>query len=102
MGVLALVFSILGLLLLPIIIRPSVRSLDFRPISRLFFWFFILVAFVLGWLGAKPIAYPFLNLGQIFSFLYFFFILFLFPFVAWLESSLWFMDLREKECVALK
>jgi len=90
LGVLALLFSILSLLVLPLIVRPSVRSLDFRPLSRVFFWYFVLVSCLLGWLGAKPIAYPFLNLVQFSSFFYFFLLLFFLPFLARLEASLWF------------
>jgi len=90
LGVLALLFSILVLLLLPHIVIPNTRSLDFRPLSKALFWFFLLVSCLLGWLGAKPASYPYVTIAQISTFFYFFILIFLFPFVAELENRIWF------------
>lgn len=89
LGVLALIFSILALIALPFIIKPDVRSLDFRPLAKFFFWVFLFDTFILGWLGAKPAAYPFTVVGQIATFLYFFLLLALFPYLARFEALLW-------------
>lgn len=89
LGVLALLLSILVLLFLPYIIKPLSRSLDFRPFSKAVFWIFLVVTLILGWVGAKPAAYPYVDVAQVATFLYFFLLLFLFPFVAWLEAKLW-------------
>jgi len=89
LGVVALLLSILVLLVLPYIVKPLSRSLDFRPFSKAVFWSFVVVALILGWVGAKPAAYPFINVAQVATFLYFFFLLFLFPFVSWIEAQLW-------------
>jgi ubiquinol-cytochrome c reductase cytochrome b subunit len=40
-------------------------------------WFFIINFFILGWLGAKPVEYPFINLGIISVSIYFFLFLFI-------------------------
>jgi len=88
-GVLGLLFSILVLLALPYIIVPNVRSLDFRPFSKIVFWFFVLVALLLGWLGAKPASYPYVTIAQIATFFYFFILLIVFPLVAQLENRIW-------------
>ncbi len=56
---------------------------------RIAFWWFVVVTFILGWIGSKPIAYPYLIIGQIATFLYFFILLVLFPFIGWLEKKLW-------------
>jgi len=77
-------------LFLPYIVRPASRSLMFRPLSKGLFWFFFITCFILGWLGAKPAAYPYVLIAQIFTFLYFFSLLCLFPMIAWLESAVWF------------
>jgi len=61
-------------------VYPKVRSLEFRPFSLFVFWLFLFDCFLLGWIGAKPIAYPFLQLGQLFTFFYFFCILEIMPF----------------------
>jgi len=89
LGVLALLFSILVLLALPYIVHPLTRSLDFRPLSKAVFWIFVVVSFLLGWLGAKPASYPYVGIAQVATFLYFFILLALFPFVAWLEGQVW-------------
>lgn len=98
MGVLALLFSILALIALPFIVKPDTRSLDFRPLARIAFWFFFFDTFILGWLGAKPAAYPYTVVGQLATFLYFFLILFVFPFLARFEALLWsdFFKAQEK------
>jgi len=88
-GVLALLAAILSLLLLPYICCVDVRSSDFRPLMRFVFWFFVLVCFILGWIGSKPIAYPFLIVGQLATFFYFLILLVLFPLIGWLERVLW-------------
>lgn len=88
-GVLALLAAILSLILLPFIVKVDIRSSDFRPLMRYAFWLFVVVTFILGWIGAKPIAYPYLIIGQIATFLYFFILLVLFPFIGWFEKKVW-------------
>jgi len=90
LGVLALLFSIVSLALLPFLVGLGVRSLDFRYYSRLLFWIFFFNSFLLGWIGAKPIVYPFLFMGQTFTVLYFLVLLELFPAVSQLEYFLYF------------
>jgi len=88
-GVVALLAAILCLIVLPFIVNSDIRSTDFRPLMKFTFWCFVVVTFILGWIGAKPIAYPFLIIGQIATFFYFFILLVVFPFIAWLERVLW-------------
>jgi len=89
LGVLALLASILVLLLLPHIVTPNVRSLDFRPLSKIIFWFFVLVSLLLGWLGAKPASYPYVTIAQIATFFYFFILLIILPLVSLIENRIW-------------
>jgi len=88
-GVLALAFAIISLFLLPIIHKPEVRSMRFRPVSRFLFWYFLIVCCFLGWLGAKPIDFPFLQLGQLSTFSYFSYFYLLAPGIIYTEYLLW-------------
>lgn len=60
-GVVALLAAILTLILLPFIVKAEIRSSDFRPLMRLIFFMFVIVTFILGWLGSKPIALSLFN-----------------------------------------
>jgi ubiquinol-cytochrome c reductase cytochrome b/c1 subunit len=88
-GVLALGFAIVVLLLIPFISKPEVRSMGFRPISKIFFWFIVFDCLLLGWLGGKPIEYPLVFLGQLATVFYFFYFLILLPGIAYLEKYFW-------------
>jgi len=48
----------------------------------------LLDVFLLGWIGAKPIEYPFLGLGQLISFGYYFIILESYTFFVLFENFL--------------
>jgi len=88
-GVIALGCAILSLVILPFIHKPEVRSMRFRPGSRYAFWYFVVVCIVLGWLGAAPIEYPYLGLGQTFTSLYFLYFFFAAPGIIHLEHFFW-------------
>jgi quinol-cytochrome oxidoreductase complex cytochrome b subunit len=88
-GVLALLFAIIVLALLPFYVNPQVRSMKFRPIAQLFFWFFFFDCLLLGWIGGKPAEAPYVQVGQLLSIFYFVYLLVLVPFVDRLESYLW-------------
>jgi len=70
-GVIAMLGSILVLLFLPFLYKFEIRSLYFRPFSRFFFWFFVSICILLGWLGSMPASEPFVFISQIITFLYF-------------------------------
>nr|WKK30255.1 cytochrome b [Ancistrocerus oviventris] len=83
-GVLALLMSILILLYLPLINKTKFNSPKFNPINQLFFWIFCSSFMMLTWLGGKEIEYPFIQLSQIYSIIYFsFFILYNFSNKIW-------------------
>nr|AEL97162.1 cytochrome b [Dasyatis brevis] len=87
-GVLALVFSILVLLLIPILHTSKQRSLTFRPITQILFWLLVANTIILTWIGGQPVEQPFIIIGQITSITYFSFFLILFPIAGWWENKM--------------
>ena len=53
-GVVAMVGAIVMLALVPWLDTSRVRSANYRPMYRQFFWAFCIVCVLLGWLGSKP------------------------------------------------
>jgi ubiquinol-cytochrome c reductase cytochrome b subunit len=88
-GVCALLFAIIALYLLPFIVKPEIRSTTFRPISKYLFWFIVLDSIILGWLGSKPVKYPYVQAGQIATVFYFMYFLVILPLVVRLEAFFW-------------
>nr|YP_010148285.1 cytochrome b [Potamotrygon orbignyi]QQV68709.1 cytochrome b [Potamotrygon orbignyi] len=87
-GVLALIFSILILLLVPMLHTSKQRSLTFRPITQLLFWLLVTNTFILTWIGGQPVEQPFITIGQIASITYFSLFLIMFPIAGWLENKM--------------
>nr|WOR81081.1 cytochrome b [Anaspides richardsoni] len=71
-GVIALVFSIAILFILPFTNQSKFRSLSFYPFNKFFFWTLISVVCLLTWIGARPVEDPYIITGQILTFVYFF------------------------------
>nr|ABO43340.1 cytochrome b [Enchelycore anatina] len=87
-GVLALLFSILILMLVPLLHTSKQRALTFRPASQILFWLLVADMLVLTWIGGMPVEHPFIIIGQTASILYFALFLVLNPLVAWAENKM--------------
>lgn len=74
-GVLALLFSILILYILPLS-SSKFRSNSFYPINKFLFWTFVSIFILLTWAGAKPVEEPFVFTRQILAILYFVYFIF--------------------------
>jgi ubiquinol-cytochrome c reductase cytochrome b subunit len=85
-GVLALLFSIGVLFLIPFLNRPTFRSSSFRPRYAKFFWWLVIIVFYLGYLGGCEAVSPFIEISKLMTFLYFFTFLILLPLVNSLEN----------------
>lgn len=86
MGLILIVLFILSIFLLPFLNKGIVKSSIFKPYYTLFVWIFFSVCILLGWIGGLPVIYPFYTLGQVLTFLYFFILLIIFPFLNFLET----------------
>ena len=73
LGVIAMFGSLLILLVLPWIDRSPVKSARFRPVYKWLFWVFVVVCFVLGYIGAKPPEGWYVVVGRIATAAYFLF-----------------------------
>nr|YP_010586275.1 cytochrome b [Ceratopsyche fukienensis]UZZ44037.1 cytochrome b [Ceratopsyche fukienensis] len=74
-GVIALLMSILILFVMPFILNKSIQGNSFFFFNKILFWFFFMIFLILTWIGSKPIEFPFVNIGQLFTVLYFSFFL---------------------------
>jgi ubiquinol-cytochrome c reductase cytochrome b/c1 subunit len=70
-GVLLMFSAIAVLALLPWLDTSRVRSMNYRPIARQFFWMFVVTSIVLGWLGAKPAEGLYVVASRVCTVLYF-------------------------------
>nr|QTJ26319.1 cytochrome b [Fejervarya multistriata]QTV20858.1 cytochrome b [Fejervarya multistriata] len=87
-GVLALLFSILILFLMPILHTSKQRSLIFRPFAKILFWSLIADIFILTWIGGQPVEDPFITIGQVASVVYFLIFLLGVPTMGKLENKM--------------
>nr|AEN94061.1 cytochrome b [Ctenotus nasutus]AIG53076.1 cytochrome b [Ctenotus nasutus]AIG53509.1 cytochrome b [Ctenotus nasutus]AIG53510.1 cytochrome b [Ctenotus nasutus]AIG53511.1 cytochrome b [Ctenotus nasutus] len=87
-GVLALLFSILILMLVPMLHTSKQRGYSFRPFSQALFWTLVSNIIILTWIGGQPVEDPFIIIGQIASTTYFIIFLVLMPTVAKMENAL--------------
>nr|YP_010279438.1 cytochrome b [Narke japonica]UKG21303.1 cytochrome b [Narke japonica] len=87
-GVLALLFSMLILLLAPLLHTSKQRSLTFRPLTQIVFWLFVINMIILTWIGGLPVEQPYVIIGQISSIMHFSLFLIFMPLSAWMENKM--------------
>nr|AZN62438.1 cytochrome b [Horabagrus nigricollaris] len=87
-GVLALLFSILVLMIVPLLHTSKQQGLTFRPLAQFLFWALVADVAILTWIGGMPVEHPFIIIGQIASVLYFSLFLIFNPLIGWLENKL--------------
>lgn len=87
-GVLALFGSLLILLVMPYVHTSHIRSSQFRPISKFFFWLLVGDFIILTFIGACVPEHPYVIIGQLASVFYFAYFLVIVPGVGILENKL--------------
>ena len=76
------------LLALPLLDRSNIRGMQFKPIMKFSFWFFVANFFFLMKLGSLHPEEPYTTLGLICTILYFSWFLIIIPVVSQLENGL--------------
>ena len=85
-GVLAMFGAIAVLFFVPWLDTSDVRSANYRPLYKVFFWVFGLNAVFLGYLGSRPAEGIWIPLMQASTFWYFFHFLVIMPALGWFEN----------------
>jgi ubiquinol-cytochrome c reductase cytochrome b/c1 subunit len=86
LGVIAMFGSIFILFLLPWLDTSRVRSGNYRPLFKQFFWLLVVVCIGLGYLGSKPPEGAYVIWARILTFWYFFHFLVILPLLGLLET----------------
>lgn len=87
-GVLAMFSSLIALFFIPFINTSEIRSTNFRPIFKIFYWLTVVNFLLLGWIGQKPVTDVYILVGQLATAYYFFYFLFLIPVLGIIETVL--------------
>jgi len=87
-GVIAMGGALVILFAIPFINTSEIRSTQFRPVFKVFFWLLVVDFLILGWIGQKPVETPFVEVGQVATVFYFAFFIFLIPILGLVESLL--------------
>jgi ubiquinol-cytochrome c reductase cytochrome b subunit len=96
LGVVAMFASLLILLAMPLLDTSRVRGSQFRPLMKFMFWVFTANFFILLWIGSQHPESPFLEIGQISTFLYFAWFLIIVPVSGIVENTLMDLALKNK------
>ena len=87
-GVLAMFGAIAVLFFVPWLDTSDVRSTNYRPMYKVFFWLFAINAVFLGYLGSRPAEGIWIPLMKLTTFWYFFHFLVVMPLLGWFEKPL--------------
>jgi ubiquinol-cytochrome c reductase cytochrome b subunit len=88
LGVIAMFTAIFIILLLPVTDLGKSKGFQFRPLSKITFWAFVVNFLILMQLGAKHVESPFIELGQLSTVLYFSYFIAILPIISLIENTL--------------
>ena len=87
LGVIAMfaaIFIIISMIFLDI---NKIRGFQFRPLSKIFFYYFVAIFIGLMILGAKHVESPYIEYGQLFTLSYFSYFLIVIPCISYIENN---------------
>jgi len=87
LGVIAMFSAILIILSMIFLDINKIRGFQFRPLSKIFFYYFCAVFIALIILGAKHVESPFIEYSQIFTLSYFSYFLIIIPCISYIENN---------------
>ena len=87
MGVLLMFSAVAILFILPWLDTHKVRSAQFRPYYKQFFWLFFIDCLILGWVGAMPAEGIYVTISRVATAYYFIFFLVIMPILSRYEKS---------------
>jgi ubiquinol-cytochrome c reductase cytochrome b subunit len=88
LGVLAMFSALAIIMLLPKADLGLTKGLQFRPLSKIMFYVFVVNFVILMQLGSKHVESPFIEFGQISTVLYFAYFLVIMPVTSIIENTL--------------
>ena len=86
LGVIAMFFAILILLFMPFFDLSKLKGIQFKPLSKITFFVFVINFGILMVLGAKHVEKPFIEFGQLATIFYFVWFILTIPFVTTFEN----------------
>ena len=86
MGVLLMFATVAVLFLLPWLDKHKVRSAQFRPFYKQFYWLFLIDCIILGWVGAMPAEGIYVTIARAATIYYFAFFLMIMPVLSRFEK----------------
>jgi ubiquinol-cytochrome c reductase cytochrome b subunit len=90
LGLFLIACFIVCVIILPFLCKGFIiRSTMFRPLYGIIIWFFYFICFLLGWIGSLPVISPFLEIGQLVTFLYFFILVIILPLIGYFEKLIY-------------
>jgi ubiquinol-cytochrome c reductase cytochrome b subunit len=87
-GVIAMFGSIILLFFLPWLDPSPVRSGNYRPTFKIFFWMLVVDVLILGYVGGKPAEQPYVMISQFATIYYFAHFLIILPILSRVERTL--------------
>ena len=88
LGVIAMFSALLIIISMNFLDVHKFRGFQYKPLNKIVFYIFITIFLSLMILGAKHVESPYIELGQIFTSLYFIYFLVFIPFLNFLEYNL--------------
>jgi ubiquinol-cytochrome c reductase cytochrome b/c1 subunit len=85
-GVIAMFSAIIVLVFLPWLDSAKTRSCKYRPLAKQFFWIFVVVCILLGYLGSQPPEGIYVIAGRILTVCYFAYFLIVLPLLSRIET----------------